>query len=180
MKTFYFLAFCFWIQLTSEAQFQTYQLDELEQRFTKKENSLDGSKPVYYNFSRRKLYNNDKMVLNPKSFLEMCRGINDLNIQHQIRKYDELTRNKKKLLGAMIVCGVGGYVGLMSSMIMTSSSGGYNNDGYTVMGISAFALFIVTPALAISTTVPHQRRKEILFRDLPEAYNFHVTSLNNQ
>ena len=174
MKTFYLLAFCFWIQLTSQAQFHSYQLDELEMQTVGVKNDCDRLKPVYYNFTKRRLYSSNKTPLNGAHFLELCRSINDPNVQHQIRRYDELNSRKKKLVAATIVCGVTGYVTLVTSAMSASSR--YATDApYIGMGIGAVAM-LATPFLAISTTVPHQKRKEILFRDLPEAYNFHVTS----
>ena len=144
-----------------------------------KKNDCDGLKPVFYNFSRRRLYTNDKMPMNAKHFLELCHGINDPNVQLQVRKYDKLTSNKKKLIVATIACGVGGYVGLFSSMIMTATSGPTPPNTYNIMGASAIVLF-AAPILAISTSIPHQKRKQVLFHDLPEAYNFYVTSQSNQ
>lgn len=166
-------------QINVNAQVHNYRLDEIPNQPVFKKSECEGLRPVYFNFSRRRLYNSNNMPLNGNHFLELCRGINDPQVQHQLRKYDQLTHNKKKLLVAMIVCGVGGYVGLMGSASMLSSSGNYNKNGYTVLGISAASLFIATPILAISTGIPHQKRKEILFRDLPDAYNFYVLSQPN-
>ena len=41
------------------------------------------------------------------------------------------------------------------------------------------ASVLVIPALAIYSTVPHQKRKTVLFRDLPVAYNYYVERHNN-
>lgn len=180
MKTFFYLfAFCYWMQSTN-AQISSYQLDEMPQQTIVKKDDCSGLKPVYYNFSRRRLYTNNKMPLNHRHFLELCRGINDPGIQHQIRKYDQLTSNKKKLIGAMIFTGVAGYITTMGSMVAVSGSGRTPEGAYTALGIGLASLFIVTPALAISTSLPHQKRKEILFRDLPDAYNFYVVAQANQ
>jgi hypothetical protein len=116
------------------------------------------------------------MPINSRHFLESCRGINDPRIQDQIHKYDKLTGNKKKILGAMIVCGVGGYITTMISVSAMSGSGRTPEGAYTALGVGLASLFLATPILAISSGVPHQKRKEILFRDLPEAYNFYVLS----
>lgn len=176
MKTiFYIITFCFCIQFDTKAQINSaYQLDEAKMETIVQKNDCDGLKPVFYNFSRRRLYTSNKMPMNPKHFLELCRRINDPGVQEQIRRYDELTRNKRKLIGAMIFTGVAGYATLVGSMVAASS----NVDGAgTAAVIGAASLFVVTPALAISTTAPHQKRKEILFHDLPEAYNLYVTSM---
>jgi hypothetical protein len=176
MKTaFYIIAFCFCLRFNTKAQFNSaYQLDEAKMETIVTKNDCDGLKPVFYNFTRRRLYTGNKMPLNPRHFLELCRTINDPAIQEQIRRYDQLTRNKRKLIGALIFTGVAGYVTFIGSAIAASTSSG---DGASIgMGIGAASMLIVTPALAISTTAPHQKRKEILFHDLPEAYNQYVTS----
>ncbi len=174
--TFYLFAFLFSLQFNLSAQVNSYQLDSFESKEIIPKKDCDKLRPVYFNYSKRRLFTNNKMPLNGRHFLELCRGIDDPRIRHQIRKYDQLTSNKKKLIGAMIAAGVAGYFGLIASTGMINSSG---PDAYIVMGVSAASLVIVTPILAISTSIPHQKRKEILFRDLPEAYNFYVLSQPN-
>lgn len=180
MKTlFYLLAFCCCIHFKAKTQSNSvYQLDELTTEPIIKKSDCNGLKPVFYNFTRRRLYTNNKMPLNGHHFLELCRNINDPNVQLQIRRYDQLTNNKKKLVAATIICGVGGYFVLVASAMSGLSQ--YSTDRHYIgMGIGAAAL-LATPFLAISTGIPHQKRKEILFHDLPEAYNFYVTSQPNQ
>lgn len=178
MKTiFYLLAFCFCTQ-NIKAQSDSYQIDEFEPGTAVMKNDRDKLKPVYYNFTRRRLFTSNKVPLNGQHFLQLCRGINDEHVQLHISRYDQLTSNKKKILGAMFICGIGGFIGMVaSSSMMGSYSYGYERqNAYTVFGISAASLFLATPILAISSGIPHQKRKEILFHDLPEAYNFYVTT----
>jgi hypothetical protein len=181
MKTiFYLLAFCFCIHFNVKAQSDSYQIDGIEPGPIVKKNDCDGLQPVYFNYTKRRLYSHNKMPLNGRHFLDLCRGINDSGIQHQVRRYDQLTSNKRKILGAMITCGVAGYITMIGSMMALSTSGPTPEGAYTTLGIGAASLFIATPILAISSGIPHQKRKEILFRDLPEAYNFHVLSNPNK
>lgn len=181
MKTiFYLFAFCFSLQFNLSGQVSPYKLDAFEMESTIQKREFDDSRPVYFNFSKRRLYSSDKRPINGRRFLEACRAINDPGIQQQIYNYDKLTNNKKKLIGAMIACGIAGYATMMGSLMMSSTASSTNQGPYIGMGIGAAVLFIATPILAISTTIPHQKRKEILFRDLPEAYNFHVLSHNNK
>lgn len=183
MKTiFYLAAFCFCFQFSIKAQNNSYEIDEFVTGTTIMKNDRDKLKPVYYNFTRRRLFTSNKVPLNGQLFLQQCRGINDDRIQLQINRYDQLTSNKKKILGAMFVCGIGGFIGMVasSSMIGSSTYGYEAQNGYALLGVSAASLFLATPILAISTGIPHQKRKEILFHDLPEAYNFYVTSQPNQ
>ncbi len=176
--TFYLIIFSLAIKFNLSAQLNRYQLDDFVTESNITKNDCDKLKPVYYNFSKRRLYASNKMPINGRHFLELCRGINDPNVRLQIRRYDQLTSNKKKLVTATILCGVGGYLTLVYSASMLSSR--YATDRtYIGVGIGAAAL-IATPFLAISTGIPHQKRKEILFHDLPEAYNFYVTSQPNQ
>jgi len=179
MKTlFYLLAFCCGVQFTAKAQSQSVYLpDEFRTEPVIKKNEDDKLKPVFYNFTRRRLYTSNKMPLNGQHFLELCRNISDPNVQLQIRRYDQLSHNKKKLVTATLLCGIGGYVTLVAST-MSGLSQYSTNRHYIGMGIGAAAL-LATPFLAISTGIPHQKRKEILFHDLPEAYNFYVTSPTN-
>jgi hypothetical protein len=175
MKTiFYIIALSFCIQFNSKAQYNSsYQVDEVVTEPIVKKNNCNGLKPVFYDFTHRRLYTSNKTPLNPQQFLELCRGINDTGIQEQIIRYDQLTDSKRKLIGTMIFTGVAGCVAMMGSLGMQSTNG---NSAGMVAGIGAAAAFIVTPAIAISTTAPHQKRKEILFHDLPEAYNLYVTT----
>jgi len=179
MKTrlIYLTALYLIFQFNLSAQVNSFQLDSFEPEAAVRNYECDKLRPVYFNYTKRRLYLSNKMPLNAVHFLEVCRNINDPNIRLQIRKYDQLTSNKRKLVTATVVCGVGGYITLMASALSASSS--YATDRvYFGMGIGAVAL-LATPFLAISTGIPHQKRKEILFRDLPEAYNFHVTSQTN-
>jgi hypothetical protein len=178
MKTsiIYISLFYLVLQLKINAQANRYQLDENVSNQLELKNGCDVLRPVYYNFSRRRLYTGNQMPLNGNRFLEMCRSLNDPGIQSQIRRYDQLTSNKRKLVGAMLICGIGGYVTMMGSLLAASNSYAYDRSPYIGMGIGAISLFIATPILAISTGIPHQKRKEVVFRDLPEAYNFYVTS----
>lgn len=178
--TFYLFAFFLSLQFNLNAQVSPYQLDASESEGLVPKKDCDGLRPVYFNYSQRRLYYNNKMPLNSRHFLELCRGVNDPKIRYQIHKYDQLTSNKRKILGAMIACGVGGYITMMGSVVALSTSGPTPEGAYTALGIGAASLFIATPILAISSGIPHQKRKEILFRDLPEAYNFHVLSQNNK
>lgn len=177
MKTIFYLAALFLsLQFNLSAQVNSYQLDDVVPERIEKKNECDGLKPVYFNYTKRRLYYSNKMPLNGRHFLELCRGIDNPSIQHQIYKYDQLTRNKKKLIGAMIVCGVAGYMTTIGSMMAMSGSGRTPEGAYATLGAGLISLCIATPVLAISTGIPHQKRKEILFRDLPDAYNFYVTS----
>lgn len=180
MKTIiYSAALYLTLQFNLSAQVNRYQLDDFQTENSITKNDCDKLKPVYYNFSKRRLYANNKMPINGRHFLDLCRGINDSRLQHQIRRYDQLTSNKKKMIVASIVCGVGGYLTLVYSAMMATSS--YAADRHYVgIGVGAASLFVATPILAFSTAIPHAKRKEILFRDLPEAYNFHVLSQTNQ
>ena len=179
MKTIIYLSTLYFaLQFNLSAQLNRYQLDDFHTENSIAKNDCDKQRPVYYNFSKRRLYASNKMPIRGADFLYLCRGINDANVQHQIRRYDQLTFNKKKLVTATILCGVGGYLTFITSTMMGISS--YSSDRHYIgMTIGAAAL-IATPILAISTSIPHQKRKEILFHDLPEAYNFHVTSQPNQ
>ena len=181
MKTiFYLTALYLSLQFNLSAQIDPYQLDNFEPAIVATKNECDKLKPVYFNYTKRRLYSNNKMPLNGRHFLELCRGINDPKIRFQIRRYDQLTSNKRKILGAMIACGVGGYITTMASMVAMSGSGYTPEGAYATLGVGLVSLLVATPVLAISSGIPHQKRKEILFRDLPEAYNFHVLTQNNK
>jgi hypothetical protein len=178
MKTIfiYLSFFCLAVQLNATAQVDPYRMDgclPVKPKLEKPDNSL---KPVYFNYTWRQLFYNGNIQMNGNNFLNMCRSIDDPQIQLQIARYNQLTRNKKNLLCAMIVCAASGYVTLMGSSF---ASNGYDyTRQYTIMGAGAALLFIATPIIAISTSIPHQKRKEVIFRDLPAAYNFYVESTN--
>ena len=103
------------LQFNLSAQVNRYQLDDFQTEHSITKSGGDKLKPVFYNFSKRRLYTSNQMPLNAQRFLFNCRQINDNKVQFHIQRYDQLTRNKKKLVAATIICGVGGYVGMIVS-----------------------------------------------------------------
>lgn len=165
--------------LSCYVQAQQIQISSANTAAISSRYNLEGAslQPVYFNFSRRLLFSDKQKTtrIHPKNFLQECRGINNAEIQNQIARYDHLTQNKKILTGTMIACAVSSYALLMagSSMISSSYPSGQGANAVLCAGVS---LLLATPVLAISTSIPHQKRKEILFRDLPNAYNFYALS----
>lgn len=129
--------------------------------------------PIYFNYSRRQLFYNKTVRENPKEFLNLCRTINDPQIKNQIARYDHLTQNKKIICGTMIGTAIAGYLLTMVASAMPSNTP-YNSGYQYPLIIGGVVCLLATPVLAITTSVPHQKRKEVLFRDLPDAYNFYV------
>lgn len=140
------------------------------------ENQIPEIQPVYFNYSRRQLLYNKDTRINPAYFLKLCRNINDAQVKNQIARYDQLTRNKKILVSAMFASGITGFSLMMASNGMYGT-GVSTQSQYAVL-FSGLGLLLATPVLAISTSIPHQKRKQILFRDLPNAYNFYAVSQN--
>jgi len=129
--------------------------------------------PIYFNYSRRQLFYNKTVRENPKEFLNLCRTLHDPQIKNQIARYDHLTQNKKIITASMIAAGVTGYILTMVASDYTGNTPGANNYQYPML-FGGLAFLLATPILAITMSVPHQKRKEVLFRDLPDAYNFYV------
>lgn len=126
--------------------------------------------PVYFNYRRRFLSYNGVERIDAISFLNMCRSIQDSAIQEQVVLYDGFTAQKQKL----------GFAAMGSAFAAFSCFGGAvaNDQGkpeLTVMlvGTGVFCVLAV-PAIAIYSSVPHKKRKTVLFRDLPVAYNAYV------
>ena len=132
--------------------------------------------PVYYNFERRQLFYNGSEKISGKDFLEICRSINDSLIQIQLDRYDEYTRKKIALTVGAIVLGCTAYATLLGSAVATDQENPSMQISLVVCGLTSL---IATPICAIGTSSPHHKRKEILFRDLPIAYNNFVESKNN-
>lgn len=127
--------------------------------------------PVYFNFRKRQLKDENKNVISPLEFLNLCRSINDSAIQSQVARYDSYTKDKQRL--GLIALGSG------FSAIALLGSAGVNSElgNEFVTGSCAFmgvVCVLVIPAMAIYSSVPHQRRKAVLFRDLPIVYNHYV------
>lgn len=133
--------------------------------------------PIFYTYSKRKIYLNNKPI-NSVLFLESCRGINDSLIQIEIERYDALTENKKRLLISSLTCVVGAFGFSVASL--SSTSNGNNSTTSYLFGVCAVSAGIASIATLISTTEPHQKRKEILFRDLPIVYNRYVEIYNSK
>jgi hypothetical protein len=127
--------------------------------------------PVYFNFHKRELRDLNKQVISAVEFLNLCRTINDTAIQIQVARYDSYTKDKQRL--GLIALG-SGFVA-MGSLGTVGATAGQGNDVIT----GSFAFFgvlsaLVIPAAAIYSSVPHQKRKAVLFRDLPIVYNHYV------
>ena len=133
-------------------------------------------KPIYFNFRRRQLKDDQQNSIQPLAFLHLCRTINDSAIQIQVARYDAFTKDKERL-GAVALLGGFSAIGLFGSAAAMAASGGQDNEVMTgslvclgVVGILAI------PASAIYSSIPHQKRKAVLFKDLPIAYNQYVES----
>ena len=138
--------------------------------------SQEKLKPVYFNFRRRQLKDYQKNNIQPLEFLNLCRSINDSAIQLQVARYDECTKDKARL-GVVALGGGFSAIGLLGSAAASTSSGGQGNDVITgsLVCLGVVGLLAI-PAAAIYSSVPHQKRKTVLFRDLPVAYNQYVES----
>jgi hypothetical protein len=129
--------------------------------------------PVYFNFQRRQLRDADKKIINPIEFLNLCRTISDSAVQQQVARYDAFTKDKARL-GVVALGGGFAAIGLLGTTAAVSEQG---NDAIT--GSFAFlgvVALLAIPAAAIYSSVPHQKRKAVLFKDLPIVYNYYVLS----
>lgn len=134
-------------------------------------NTTERLTPVYFNFHKRELRDLNKQVISAVEFLNLCRTINDSAIQIQVARYDSYTKDKQRL--GLIALG-SGFVA-MGSLGSAGATAGQGND--IIAGSFAFfgALSVlVIPAVTIYSSAPHQKRKAVLFRDLPIAYNHYV------
>jgi hypothetical protein len=129
--------------------------------------------PVYFNFQKRQLRDADKNIINPIEFLNLCRAIPDSAIQQQVARYDAFTKDKERL-GLVALCGGFSAMALFGTTAAVSQQG---NDVLTgsVAFVGVVALLAI-PASAIYSSVPHRKRKGVLFKDLPIAYNQYIES----
>lgn len=134
--------------------------------------------PVYFHFRKRQLRDMDKNLIQPIEFLNLCRSINDSAIQYQVARYDTFTKEKQTIgvvaLGSGFVA-----IGLLGAASMNAAA---VQKSEMVTGTLAFFGVIgvlIIPVAAIYSSVPHQRRKSVLFRDLPVAYNHYVEAHSN-
>lgn len=129
--------------------------------------------PVYFNYRRRQLKDAQKNNISPVEFLILCRSIRDSAVQLQVARYDSFTKDKERL-------GVVALIGGFSAMGLFGSAAAYSGQGNDAITGSLVFLgvigFLAIPAAAIYSSVPHQKRKSVLFRDLPIAYNQYVES----
>lgn len=126
--------------------------------------------PVYFNYRRRQLKYNGVERIDGISFLNMCRSIKDSAVQEEVARYDELTVQKQKLGFAMMG---GAFAAFACFGGAAANDQGKPELTVMLVGTGAFCAMAV-PAIAIYSSVPHQKRKTILFRDLPVAYNAFV------
>lgn len=135
--------------------------------------TLEELQPVYFNYSRRKLFYNN-IPIHGDEFLALCRTINDSAIAEQIAVYDHLTRNKKLILGGLVVS-VSTYLGCMAGLTSLKIN---NNNAPVVLGSVAGAAVVSGFVCAFASSISHHKRKKILFYSLPIAYNNYL--LNHQ
>src|SRR5688572_15482573 len=108
--TFIFLSiFHFAFLVRSLAQGGKYRIDPAYQTQTCVKEPGSKYLPVYFNYTKRQLFYNGTSRMDGKDFIGLCRGINDRNIQLQLKRYDERTRNKGILNMVGAACGVMGY-----------------------------------------------------------------------
>ncbi len=131
--------------------------------------------PVYFNFRKRLLLDKYKNRIQPLEFLDLCRTINDSAIQQQVARFDGFTKDKANLGLAALGSGATAFALLGSVAVYSEQHNTNATAGFAFFGVIAA---ISIPAIAIYTSVPHQKRKTVLFRDLPVAYNQYVESLN--
>ncbi len=163
--------------VTQNAQVSSFEIHSVNvDSVSKNYYSQDELSPVYFNFHKRQLKDLNKNVINPIDFLNLCRTINDTLIQIQVARYDAFTRDKQRL--GLISLGSGfAAMGFLGSAAANSYQ--ENNMVSGTLIFLGVASVLVIPALAIYSTVPHQKRKTVLFRDLPVAYNYYVERHNN-
>ena len=166
------LMLCF-IKVTSQNELVAYNTNnynfESEQFY-----SQGKLKPVYFNFRHRKLRDVYKNEIQPLEFLHLCRSINDSAIQLQVARYDAFTRDKATL-GVVALGGGFSAIGLLGSAAASSSSQGTDAVTGSLVLLGVVGVLAI-PVAAIYSSVPHQKRKAVLFRDLPIAYNQFVES----
>ena len=127
-------------------------------------------KPVYFNYRKRKLVCNGERM-SGLDLINLCRSIPDSLIQQQIQCYDQLSNNKRWILRATLMCGVSVFV-----MSATASSTRSESSAYFAAG--AVATTLGSGITAICSSIPHQKRKAIMFRNLPVVYNRYVEMQN--
>ncbi len=93
-------------------------------------------------------------------------------MQEQLARYDDLTAQKQKLNFGMASAAFAG-MAFFGGALNTESGHAETN---AMLGLTAAVCILAVPVMGIYTTVPHQKRKAVLFRDLPIAYNAYVES----
>ena len=126
--------------------------------------------PVYFNYRRRLLKYNGTQRMGGAEFLSLCRTIQDSAVQEQVARYDAYTTEKQKLGLAALGSGFAGFALLGGAAANTQS----NETVTATLAVTGVMAVLAIPAIAIYSSVPHQKRKIVLFRDLPIAYNLFV------
>lgn len=126
--------------------------------------------PVYFNYRRRLLKYNGTQRMDGAEFLSLCRTIQDSAVQEQVARYDAYTAEKQKLGLAALGSGFAGF-----AFLGGAAANAQNNETATAtLAVTGVMAVLAIPVIAIYSSVPHQRRKTVLFRDLPIAYNLFV------
>lgn len=165
------------VSLKSQVQYTGTQTNPVTSSTTSAEKALVSNStncylPVFFNYRRRQLKYNGLRKMDPVVFLTMCRGINDSIVQGQVARYDEYTREKQKLGFGALGCGFAAF-GLLGGASAIPQGDALLPTSLVFTGVLAL---VAVPVIAIYSGVPHKKRKAVLFRDLPVAYNLFVES----
>lgn len=110
--------------------------------------------------------------MDPAVFLTMCRSIKDSAVQEQVARYDGYTKEKQKLGVAVLGCGF-----LATGMLGGVAANDKGSPEFNMMlAFTGMVALIAIPVIGIYSGTPHKKRKAVLFRDLPIAYNLFVES----
>lgn len=122
--------------------------------------------PIYFSYKKRQLIYKGQKIRGEK-LVAICRNIPDSAIQEQINCYDNLSNNKKWILGSTIICGISAIILMNAATLIPSESNIY-------MSLTGLGAGLSSGITAICSSIPHQKRKIIMFRDLPIVYNQYV------
>jgi hypothetical protein len=138
----------------------------------------DSLKKVCSDYKKRKLLLDCAIRLHPEEFLHMCSEAKNEKVQNTLLHYNKTKKHRNDFRTAAIIFGAGaGLIYIVGGLTYIEAVGTNNklqeNSAATLI-IGGNFVFCGSLTFTILSATKNFKRKKLLYKELPEAYNFYV------